>query len=408
MDDEPYTGESFEKDRPLTRFEQAFLRAHGAIAPLSTCPISWQPSALTPVFYGIREYSTADGAPAALRVFFPSLEGDVFTAPILDGCGRYPLILFAHGHCQGDMEHFRKWFLLPAQLARSGYVVAVPQLTQIAGGLHPSTVDHPDLAVLTNVLDWMRSGWEHQSVLLSTTGIAGHSYGALLSARVAGNANGHASLSGVWHDWLPPLPKPIFGLNIPLLFIQGATEFDVLSEGDWNALGEPRHRIVFDEGLHWDYLPVSQTPCSSLRGTCRHIASAAVDLVTMFFAKYVPPELSPHLPGKIPNSLVPPALVLTPEQEFYAGGHLVGYKLLAGKPECGHSLDWEARKRIVPHVRFLPPAAAAQEVRAVDLVPRFTGPQRPNSWVFRQNPSAGVEVDEGSTVRMLLSQGEIP
>ena len=27
---------------------------------------------------------------------------------MLEGCGRYPLIVFAHGHCIGDPEHFRK------------------------------------------------------------------------------------------------------------------------------------------------------------------------------------------------------------------------------------------------------------------------------------------------------------
>jgi hypothetical protein len=37
-------------------------------------------------------------APVPLRVFMPSVDGAVLDAPILEGCGRYPVILLAHGH----------------------------------------------------------------------------------------------------------------------------------------------------------------------------------------------------------------------------------------------------------------------------------------------------------------------
>jgi hypothetical protein len=33
---------------------------------------------------------------------------------MLEGCGLYPVILFAHGHCQGDNHHYQRWFRLPA------------------------------------------------------------------------------------------------------------------------------------------------------------------------------------------------------------------------------------------------------------------------------------------------------
>jgi acetyl esterase/lipase len=93
------------------------------------CPIDWQPNAYAPVFFGMRNYPASvalDGAPTACRVFFPSLDGAFSSAPILDGCGRYPLVLFAHGNCINEQDHYTKWFELPAQLARSGYVVVVP------------------------------------------------------------------------------------------------------------------------------------------------------------------------------------------------------------------------------------------------------------------------------------------
>src|SRR6267142_1493243 len=97
------------------------------------CPISWRPTPLTPVFYGVRDYDQNQGAPGACRVFFPSIDGAVFSAPILEDCGLYPLILFVHGHCN-ETEHFKRWFELPAQLARSGYIVVVPEMTATQEG----------------------------------------------------------------------------------------------------------------------------------------------------------------------------------------------------------------------------------------------------------------------------------
>ena len=405
MADEAYDPEAGERVR---EFEEAFFQAHGPIPPGLACPITWSPSALVPVFYGVRDYTPDDGAPVPLRVFFPSLDGEIFGAPILVGCGHYPLILFAHGQCANDPAHYKRWFQLPAQLARSGYVVVVPELANTLVGQHPATVDHPEVAALTNVLSWMRSDWEHKGALFGKTGICGHSFGSMLSARIAGGRTAYVSLSGRWGDWFGPLPIPIGQLDMPMLFIQGGEELLGLSDSQWNGLATPRHRVVFVNGMHWDYLPHGQSPCDSLRGSCKQLRSAVVDLVTMFFAKYVPPELAPQLPGKVPNTLIPPKLVLTEEQEFYAGGHLIGYKQLAGKPECEHTIDWKVPKTTVPHVRFLPAASAKQVVLEADLVPEFTGLEGPNAWVFKQSPLAGKKVDIGSTVKMLLSQGEIP
>jgi hypothetical protein len=127
------------------------------LPPGPSCPIGWQPSALAPVFYGYREYSTADGAPLTVRVYFPSLDGSPSDAAPLLGCGRYPLVLFFHGSCPGEANQYHKWFVLPAQLARAGYVVAIPQIAGI--DLLPS--EAPDVqAQLRDLHDWMRAGWE--------------------------------------------------------------------------------------------------------------------------------------------------------------------------------------------------------------------------------------------------------
>lgn len=315
-----------------------------ATPPPATCPIGWQPQALAPVFFGARGLGPAEGAPVPLRIFFPSLDGAVESAPLLEGCGRYPLIVFAHGHCIGDPDHYRRWFRLPAQLARSGYVVVVPHLAGIAGGQSPSVDAHPDLATLAAVVDWARSDWEHADVLLPApaTGVAGHSYGAMLGARFAVShpVSAYAGLSGGWQDWFGDAPKPLPLLDLPNLLVWGgaADLFTQLSDTAWNQLRKPRHRVVFANGEHWDYLSGNiDVPCRHSSGTCPHVDSATDDLVTMFFGKYLPPEFATDLPSRVPSTLEPPSwpvASLTQEQEFFAGGFLGGFDALSGDSEC--------------------------------------------------------------------------
>lgn len=402
----------------LRALDRAFVRAFSPLPPGPTCPIGWQPSALTPVFYGVQEYNSVEGAPAPLRVFFPSLDGSVFSAPPLIGCGRYPVVLFVHGHCPGDeADHYKKWFVLPAQLARSGYVVVVPQLLAI--GAHPSGEHHPVRAVLAAALQWIRDTWEHHEILLPApaTGIAGHSFGALHAAILATTieVRAVASLSGVWVDWPDAVgPRPITQLAVPQLFSWGTDPFSerdaALPDSIWNAIGLPRHRAIFADGQHWDYLYNEVTPCHPSRGPCRHVGAAARDLVTTFFANYLPPELWPDLPDRVPDNLVPPALNLTFEQEFYAGGHLVGLNAFNQDGQCTVAIEQDlSTDRTVPFVRFTPLPVARQDVLAADLVPSFTGPMGPGTpWVFSQSPAPGSIVAAGGTVHMQLRTGPIP
>src|SRR6185295_12383786 len=62
----------------------------------------------------------------------------------------------------------------------------------------------------------------------------------------------------------------------------------------WDALPTPRHRVVFEDGAHWDYLSDTDVPCAGLRGPCRAQGPAVDDLVTMFFGRYLPSELASH------------------------------------------------------------------------------------------------------------------
>jgi dienelactone hydrolase len=286
----------------------------------------------------MRELGPGDGLPADARIFFPSLDGAVATAPLLEGCGRYPLVVFAHGHCIGDPRHFERWFHLPSQLARAGYVVAVPQLAGVGGGLHPSSPDHPDLETLASVVGWMRSEWEHaDAVDAGPIGVVGHSFGALIGARFAADANvgAFAGLSGVWQDW-PTGPLPMTALRTATLLVWGGPLdfFTALPDAIWDAMPPPKHRTVWAEGEHWDYLVGTTPPCSSGAGPCGGAGVATTDMVTLFLGKHLPPQFATNLVDDIPDHLGPPELDLTPEQQFFAGGWLSGFPMLEGEPSC--------------------------------------------------------------------------
>lgn len=313
------------------------------IAPPASCPIAWQPNALAPVFYGYREYGPGQGnAPVPLRVFFPSIDASPEMGSILAGCGRYPVILFAHGHCPRDEAvTYLRWVLLPAQLARAGYVVVVPQIPSI--GTNPSPT-HPALAAIANILAWLRHTWEHRQVLMppKATGVAGHSFGGLHTAQVAltnSDVAAYAALSADWHNWAGQ-QLPILGIQQPKLVLEGGDElFPGLSDTEWNALSAPKHRAIFKNGDHWSYLPAEEIlPCPSPRGPCPYIPAATADLLTMFFGKYLPPELAPQLPSSIPGNLFPPRLVLTPAQKPFAKNYLEGMRALSGHKDCGVTL----------------------------------------------------------------------
>jgi len=111
------------------------------------------------------------------------------------------------------------------------------------------------------------------------------------------------------------------------------------------------HRAVFTDGEHFDYLYDPQLPCRGAKGPCPYVGPATDDLVTMFFAKYLPPELWPNLPDLIPDNLEPPPLQLTPAQEFYAAGHLVGLKQFREDTHREVDISEEpSTDRVVPYV----------------------------------------------------------
>ena len=360
MTSRPESGGLRPGDQSASGSETEFRFPSGPPAD-NPCPIGWQPGALTPVFYGYRDYSSHPVAalevdrgpggeivlpPANMRVFFPSLDGSPQDGAILQGCGLYPLILFVHGECTGDADHYLRWYYLPQELARAGYVVAVPELPGISAGIFPPN-DTSTQDTLLDVLSWMRQDWEYFQTLMPApaTGLAGHSFGGMhagiLATKVA--VAGVVSLSGTWDQWdFGSGPVPITELQVPQLFTWGAGLVDeagigaILADNIWDGIAPPKHRAVFAGSWHYDYLYEFPLPCRDGQGTCPYEGEAAADLTTMFFGRYLPPENLPYLRDAIPPTLVPPLqLSLTPEQVVYAGGYLNTLPGLNSDPQWG-------------------------------------------------------------------------
>ena len=320
--------------------------------PSQTCPddpaesagVDWTPDILHPMFWGFQDLDVANGAPGPLRVFYPTYDGSPQGARILKLCFiRYPVVLFLHGQppCP-DPSYFQRWQVLGSVLARSGYVVVMPK--------HGAEVPQEGTAgvavalkVALNALDWVRSSWEHKNWVdpdVTATTIVGHSFGALLAARVRlarPTIGAYVGLSGVWTEVTDTIPL-LQSISPPSFFmwatLAGSESMD--TGGLWQAVPVGKWAAHFP-GLHFDY--ISPFPgCSFERGSCDLIELVSAELIALFISRQVPVKTS-HAP--IPPSLVPPAVTLTPKQEFFAGAHLEGIGLIASRQGCGIDLRWE-------------------------------------------------------------------
>lgn len=343
--------------------------------PTPGCPISWKPSVFAPVFYGYRD-TTATFPPVAhaaetattasarvrpgevssvghpVRVWFPSLDGSPQHAEILQGCGRYPLVILAHGSCPQDEDHYQKWFELPAVLARSGYVVVVPELQ-----LGAPSGNEAEQQLIGKLAAWARSDWEHAETVMPApaTALVGHSWGAGLlghvAARTPGSYAAYVSLSGV------EVPGEMHGSTMPTLFTWGGElglEVLGVQVSQWDRFTPPAHFAEFHHAGHWDYLPKGRSACDEpngqpQRGTCTLTPMLAADIVACFLTIYLRPEgvpfvkVGPFQLFVIHRSLRPPGSFpsyLTTQQHFFAGGHLLAWKAVPSREDCGVSLRW--------------------------------------------------------------------
>lgn len=316
--------------------------------PEASGGIDWQPDIGKPVFYGVHDLSAAaDGTPRNMLVYYPSVDGTPTNAAMLEKClTRWPVVMFLHGQPPSGVPiagYHRKWYLLPAQLARCGYVVVVPN-----HGADIPDVDYGRAvdAVMAD-LDWVRTTWVHSQWVdprATSTAVAGHSYGALLAARVAAAHPDFAalvSLSGGFFE-LNDADAAV-RVNPPSYFMwaKGVATgllFEDLNgnEGQWDRIPQWKYAAVF-HGEHFDYLQPDDSG-SAHRGPCPYVGGLAAAMVSLFIAENLPTPVSTTHVGV---DLMPPHVTLTQHQQFYAGLQLAGYGLFDGSHDCHLELRWK-------------------------------------------------------------------
>jgi pimeloyl-ACP methyl ester carboxylesterase len=303
-----------------------------------TPPISWIPSVLAPVFYGYQDLEVPrSGLPATrMRVFYPSLEGSPLDAPMVTCLGRYPLVLFLHGQCSDlSVQDHERWFRLPAALARSGFVVAVPDLGWQSGQA-PWSNPNPQVDTALAVIDWMHTSFSGRQWLggTSTLGLAGHSFGALLATRLAVDIPSSAlvSIGGLWAEWPVTPPRPIPSLTVPSMFMYGTNDTFANQPTLLAQAPSPTHRVSFEGGDHWDHLDANNVTCDTPNGPCPLVDELTADLTVMFLSRVL------RVPS-IPESLEPPFFALSGEQMFYAGNHLTSFAALP-QLGCNVTIEW--------------------------------------------------------------------
>lgn len=322
---------------------------------LDTCPtdaagdggIDWTPDIGHPLFWGFQDLGTAQGAPRNMLIYYPSLEGSPQNAPIHERClTRWPVMLFLHGQPPTGIttDYYRKWTLLPAALARCGYVVVVPS--------HDAQLpSDASVAAALNDLNYVRTGWSNANWVNKSaemTVVGGHSFGALLAATIA---NAHpefgalVSLSGGYHN-LTNFVSLLQGIKIPSFFMWATggdpillAEEDLDRTGDsvWDTLTQNKYASVF-QGEHFDYLRAADVPPGNDRGPCDLIGGVAADLTALFVSEFVPvPLATTHIGADLRS----PQVQLSQKQQFYAGAHLQSIAQFPTHKGCALTFKWK-------------------------------------------------------------------
>jgi pimeloyl-ACP methyl ester carboxylesterase len=286
-------------------------------------------------------------------------------------------VLFLHGlppcGVADDPDFFSRWTTLPSVLAKSGYVVVVPSHVPP----DPRDTSFPDdsnaaSARAISVIDWVRGvrvdtldpgaataravgplqapRWENADwVHPRATAIAGHSFGALLAARVAQERPGissFVSLSGGFGFLGEPTPllqsiqarKFFMWADGTVLGDSSMMSEDLDRTGIWSGIPQAKHAAVF-VGHHFDYIRLRPGgDCNALGPICSAIGAVAADLVALFIARHTP--VGGGSPG-VPLSLVPPSVSRTPTQQFFAGDHLSSLTRFDSEASCRMTVRWE-------------------------------------------------------------------
>lgn len=287
-----------------------------------------------PVAYGSKDLTFTTKREHRMRVYFPSAPDkerpvDPSTAEIMPG--DYPLLVFVHGDrgsspemCPPDWStDYTRWGGVLHLLARCGFVVVAPDVSGPLGSGNETSAAAEAALLVTGVIRWMYEEWEHRETLLTVIGqqsypmgLIGHSWGALVCARLAGSsvfpARAVATISGTWTS--ETSKQELVAAGAPVLFITGTSETSLFAQPDFQPYPEaglPKHQAALQRAGHWDWFPPGEDifPCSGASGNpCPVAWQAASELCLTFFYKYLYRNwfLRPYLissPGRRPPLL---------------------------------------------------------------------------------------------------------
>lgn len=222
------------------------------------------------VSYDVKTVFTPEQQQALAAVEIPILTTPaVRDAPMAAEHGPFPVVLFSHGH--GGLRWQSTFFTV--LLASHGYVVIAPDheedtLAEATRGVLAATTEgiekRPvDILFLMAVLERLKpDDFLYGHLDLARIGMAGHSFGALTSLRVAASdpkkrlkvivPQAPTSTDIAWLG----LPKPVH-LGIPVM-IQAAHLDDTLEWNDhiapsWPQLERPRWLLDISTGGHFTF-----------------------------------------------------------------------------------------------------------------------------------------------------------
>lgn len=256
--------------------------------------------AISSKFFGIQDDFVPGPAAYGVRIHYPSDDGVIVGAPLPPG--PRTLIVFAHGQrtagteglCPLDVtQDYRRWSLVLGALARSGFVVAAPDLHDVISSPEASA----ERVVAT--VQWLRTQWSGRRILhrpqalnpggLTTTAeisahadvrgashaansiarilppiylgpptdfaVVGHSYGARAVALVAalGEAKAFASIAGSFDD--NASIAALISARIPTCLLCGTADLQRFSylNGLWPSLSTPKYQAALQSVEHWGW-----------------------------------------------------------------------------------------------------------------------------------------------------------
>jgi hypothetical protein len=321
---------------------------------------------LSPTFYGIEDHVAPHiSKPFAVRVYYPTDDDVLLGAPLLSG--PHPLVIFAHGQrssftmpkmCPEEFTRdHRRWGVVLGGIARSGYVVAVPDLSDLFSSGVESVVPRID-----QTIDWMRTQWHGRRTILTKPviegraisqvpsqaadldappsdvqevkiaarvhipppvfpgnptplALVGHSWGTRAVCTYAAAHSGVAAAVTIAATFDDNTSAPnIIGAGIPTLMICGKAAEESMNfapmDSIWPELATPKYQTAFQGVGHWDWFGRfgAIRRCDGTPPTWRDTGHIAGELIAGFLARHVarvafpPPDLVP-IPLLRPNHL---------------------------------------------------------------------------------------------------------